>query len=58
MKEHQQLSGTSKSDATTWVILAGLLVLGFLVGLGGIAITDFNQQGQLAAEAQTTPNAR
>jgi hypothetical protein len=58
MEEQQRLSGSSKSDATTWVILAGLLVLGFVIGVGGIALANLNEQGQMATTSEPTPSAR
>jgi hypothetical protein len=46
---------SADTDAWTWIILAGLLVLGVLIGAGSMAITSINQQAQTATGSQTVP---
>ena len=45
-------------DVGTWLILVGLLVIGILGSLGGLAITSINQQAQTATGSQTVPVSR
>ena len=46
------------ASASTWIILAGLLVLGALIGLGLMGIMSYNQQGETATGSQTVPSSR
>jgi hypothetical protein len=50
-------SADSQVDSWTWIILAGLLLLGALVGVGGLAITSMNQ-AKTAPGSQTVPPSR
>jgi hypothetical protein len=61
--EDKQARPTSSADIDfrdvgTWMILVGLLVLGVVLSLGGLAITSINQQGQTATGSQTVPASR
>jgi hypothetical protein len=59
--KHQSLSSTSASDASVWIILAGLLLFSALIGAGSMAVIKVNnsnnmaEQGQTAAPAQPAP---
>jgi hypothetical protein len=46
---------SSESNAWTWIILAVLLVLGALIGVGLLALTNFTQQSQMPTGSQTVP---
>jgi hypothetical protein len=59
----QQARHTSSTDIDfrdvgTWIILVGLLAIGILGSLGGLAITRINQQAQTATGSQTVPASR
>ena len=51
-------SASSASGVATWIIFAGLLVFGVLIGLGFMAIMSYNQQSQTATGSQTVPSSR
>ena len=56
MKDELHHQSSADTDMWTWIILAGLLVLGFLVAMGSLALMSMNQQGQTATGSQTTPS--
>jgi hypothetical protein len=49
---------SSRVDAWTWIMLAILLALGVLIGLGGLALTHWNQQMETPTGSQTVPTRR
>ena len=58
--ENQSLSGTSSADNNIWIwiILAMLLVLGALTGIGALSLITATQQPQLPTGNQSAPTAR
>ena len=55
--QSQPLSGASSADNNVWIwiILAALLFLGTVVGVGALMLVNANQQTQLPTGTQTTP---
>jgi hypothetical protein len=49
--------GSLKGDASTWIMLAVLLVLAGIVGVGAIALVNFNQMHEVATGSQDTPSS-
>jgi hypothetical protein len=54
---HGRPADSLKGDAWTWIMLAVLLVLGAIVGVGGIALVNFNQMHEVATGSQDTPSS-
>jgi flagellar basal body-associated protein FliL len=58
--ENETLAQTSSGDYSfsIWIILAVILIVGTIVGIGSISLLDSHQQGQLPTGSQSVPAAR
>jgi hypothetical protein len=56
--ENQPVRAGSSSDYDpfTWIVVGGLLILGVLIGVGGLALTSANQHGQTPTGSQSVPS--
>lgn len=49
---------SAESSVWVWIILAGLLVFGALIGVGSLALINATQQAQLPTGSQTVPTMK
>jgi hypothetical protein len=58
--ENETLARTSSGDYsfTIWIILAAILIVSIVIGIGSISLLDSHQQGQLPTGSQSVPSTR
>jgi hypothetical protein len=49
--------GSLKGDASTWIMLAVILVAAGIVGVGAIALVNFNQMNEVPTGSQDMPSS-
>jgi hypothetical protein len=58
--QKERVSGppSTQVDASTWIMLAVLLILALVIALGSLALTRWNQQVEVPTGSQTVPTRR